>query len=67
MSEKSVALRYECLDAGCDWKVEVGSEHELFEVVNEHMASAHGSFELEDVILDNALATTSQDSVESKG
>ena len=54
------SLRYECFEAGCDWKTEARTERDLIEVVNLHMADAHDSFELEDVIIDNAIAATGE-------
>lgn len=47
-------LRWECLEAGCDAVVTAAGEDELVERVNAHVAAAHGSYELEDVILANA-------------
>jgi predicted small metal-binding protein len=47
-------MRYRCLEAGCEFEIEVDSEEELLERVQSHMAQAHDTFELEDVILDNA-------------
>ena len=55
MSEPETRMRYECLEAGCGWSTEVGSEKELLEVVGAHMADAHDTFELEDVIIDAAV------------
>lgn len=46
--------RYECLEAGCGFEVEVQTEDELIEQVQRHMSEAHNTFELEDVILANA-------------
>jgi predicted small metal-binding protein len=65
MSEEATNLRYECLEAGCDWTTESSSEQELVESVNAHMAGAHNTFELEDVIIDNAAATTVETSTKS--
>jgi predicted small metal-binding protein len=45
---------YECLEAGCDLRMEAENEEELVELVQRHMSEAHNSFELEDVILANA-------------
>jgi predicted small metal-binding protein len=47
-------LNYRCLEAGCDFDRDAGSEEELVEIVQQHMSDAHDSFELEDVILANA-------------
>jgi predicted small metal-binding protein len=49
-----MTLRYRCLEAGCDVEIEAHSEEELLELVHSHMAEAHDTFELEDVILANA-------------
>lgn len=51
-------MRYECLESGCDWTTEADDEDKLVEVVNAHMAEAHDTFELEDIIIANAVATT---------
>jgi predicted small metal-binding protein len=51
-----MSLLYECLEPGCGWKTTAASEEELVREVSEHMAGAHDSFELEDVIIDNAVA-----------
>jgi predicted small metal-binding protein len=66
MNEQPSELRYECLEAGCSWTTEAGSEEQLLDAVNKHMADAHDTFELEDVIIDNAVATTAEGSVEAK-
>ena len=60
MTEQPGGLRYECLEAGCDWKTEAPSEDDLVETVSRHMADAHDTFELEDVIIDNAVAATGE-------
>lgn len=44
--------QYECLDAGCGAIIAAADEQALVEAVQQHMEEAHGSFELEDVILD---------------
>lgn len=49
------ALRFECLEAGCEVVCRGDDEDELVAVVERHMADAHDSFELEDVILANAV------------
>jgi predicted small metal-binding protein len=59
------ATRYECLEAGCDFEVEVSSDEELVDVVQHHMSEAHDSFELEDVILANATRSNGKASAES--
>ena len=44
--------RYECLDGGCGATIVAPDEQALVETVQRHMAEEHGSFELEDVIID---------------
>jgi len=44
-------LRWACLDAGCDAEITAPDEDALLERVHAHIAEAHSSFELEDVIL----------------
>jgi Protein of unknown function (DUF1059) len=47
----AAVLRWQCLEAGCDVSVTAGDEEGLVEAANEHVAAAHDSYELEDVIL----------------
>jgi predicted small metal-binding protein len=47
-----VARQYECLEAGCGAILVAADEETLVEAVQRHMADLHGSFELEDVIID---------------
>ena len=47
--------RFECLEAGCDATIEADDDEALIEAVEAHMAEAHNTFELEDVILANAV------------
>lgn len=42
------------MEAGCTAVVTAESEDELIERVNAHVSEAHGSYELEDVILAGA-------------
>ena len=51
-----MSFLYECLEPGCGWTTTCATEPELVEAVSDHMASAHDTFELEDVIIDNAVA-----------
>ena len=44
--------QYQCLDAGCEMTIVADDESALVEAVQRHMAEEHGSFELEDVIID---------------
>jgi predicted small metal-binding protein len=46
-----VAKRWQCLDVGCGAVVSAGSDEELVEAANAHMREAHGSYELEEMIL----------------
>ena len=46
--------RWECLEAGCETVVTAADEDELIAKVNEHVGAAHGSYELEEVILAGA-------------
>ena len=47
--------QYECLDAGCGAIIVAPDEEALVEAVQRHMADEHGSFELEDVIIDMSI------------
>ena len=47
--------RWECLEAGCQTVVTGADDEELVAKVNEHVQAAHGSYELEDVILAAAV------------
>jgi hypothetical protein len=49
-----VARAWRCLEAGCDEVVVADDDAQLVAAVNRHVREAHGSFELEDVILDAA-------------
>jgi len=46
-----VARRWRCLEAECETEVSASSDEELVEAVNAHVREAHGSYELEEVIL----------------
>ena len=46
-----MAKRWQCLDVGCGAVVLAGSDEELVEAANAHMREAHGSYELEEMIL----------------
>jgi predicted small metal-binding protein len=47
-----MSRQYECLDAGCGAVIVAADEEALVAAVQRHMDEAHGSFELEDVIID---------------
>ena len=49
-----MTLAYRCLDAGCDVEIRAVDESALIEAVQAHMAEAHDSFELEEVVVDMA-------------
>ncbi len=49
-----MTLAYRCLDAGCDVEIRAADEPALIEAVQAHVAEAHDSFELEEVIADMA-------------
>ena len=46
--------RFVCLEAGCEQVIEASNDDELVEAVQEHVAEAHNSFELEEFILAGA-------------
>lgn len=47
--------QYECLDADCGELIVAPDQEALVEAVQRHMADAHNSFELEDVIVDMSI------------
>jgi predicted small metal-binding protein len=49
-----VARAWRCLEAGCRKVVTADDDQQLVVAVNRHMAEAHDSFELEEVVLDAA-------------
>jgi predicted small metal-binding protein len=49
-----MARAWRCLEAGCDAVVVADDDQQLVAAVNRHVAEAHDSFELEEVILDAA-------------
>ena len=46
-----MARQWQCLEVGCGELVTAGSDEELVEAVNAHVREAHGSYELEEMIL----------------
>ena len=46
-----MARRWECLEVGCGAVITAGSDEELVEAANAHVGEAHGSYELEEMIL----------------
>jgi predicted small metal-binding protein len=49
-----MARAWRCLEAGCDAVITAENDDELVAAVDRHVGEVHGSFELEDVILDAA-------------
>ncbi|MGN6168161.1 MAG: DUF1059 domain-containing protein [Solirubrobacteraceae bacterium] len=49
-----------CLEAGCEKVIESKSDEELVRAVQEHVAEAHNSFELDDFILAGATEVDSE-------
>jgi predicted small metal-binding protein len=49
-----MARAWRCLETGCDVTVVADDDQQLVAAVNRHVAEAHDSFELEEVILDAA-------------
>jgi hypothetical protein len=45
---------WRCLEAGCDAVITAEDDEQLVAAANRHVAEAHDSFELEEVILDAA-------------
>ncbi len=56
-----MALAYRCLEAGCDAEICAVDEEALLEAVHAHVADAHDSFELDEVILDVARRGESEE------
>jgi predicted small metal-binding protein len=46
--------QFVCLEAGCETVIEADTDDELIRAVQEHVAEAHDSFELDDFILAGA-------------
>jgi predicted small metal-binding protein len=59
-----MARQYQCLDAGCEAIIVAPDEEALVEAVQRHMADEHGSFELEDVIID--MSTEAEEGKEER-
>ena len=45
-----MAVRWSCVEVGCDWAVTAPYAETIFRLVQRHIAEAHSSFELEDMI-----------------
>lgn len=50
-------LQYRCLEPGCGSVIPAADDEQLIARVSEHMSEAHGTFEMEEVILANASVT----------
>ena len=46
-----MARQWQCLEVSCGSVITAGSDEELVEAANEHVREAHGSYELEEMIL----------------
>jgi predicted small metal-binding protein len=46
-----MARQWQCLEIGCGEEITAESDEELVEAVNAHVREAHGSYELEEMIL----------------
>jgi predicted small metal-binding protein len=51
--------QFVCLEADCEVVIEANSDEELIRAVQEHVAEAHHSFELDDFILAGATEAES--------
>lgn len=47
-----MAKRWTCVEPGCEWSVVVPDVDTAVQRAQEHIASVHGSFELEEMIED---------------
>jgi len=47
-----MAKRWTCVEAGCSWTVVTADSESAVVAAQEHIANAHGSFELEEMIED---------------
>jgi predicted small metal-binding protein len=56
-----MARRFVCLEAGCERVIEARDDEELVRAVQEHVAEAHNSFELEEFILAGATEVDGKD------
>jgi predicted small metal-binding protein len=52
--------QFVCLEAGCEKVIEANSDEELIQAVQEHVAEAHDSFELDEFILAGATEVDSE-------
>jgi predicted small metal-binding protein len=47
-----MAKRWSCVEAGCTWTVVTADSDSAVRAAQEHIATVHGSFELEEMIED---------------
>ena len=52
--------QFVCLESGCDKAIQADSDEQLIEAVQNHVAEAHNSFELEEFILAAATEVDSE-------
>jgi predicted small metal-binding protein len=45
-----MAVRWSCVEVGCDWAVTAADAETIVPLVQAHISEAHDSFELEDMI-----------------
>ena len=45
-----MAVRWSCVEAGCDWQVTAADADAIVPLVQKHIEEIHSSFELEDMI-----------------
>jgi predicted small metal-binding protein len=45
-----MAVRWSCVEAGCDWAVTAPDAETIVPLVQAHIEQVHSSFELEDMI-----------------
>lgn len=53
-------LTYRCLEPDCGWVTTHTSEEALLEATKAHMAEAHDTFELDEIILAGAAVDSEQ-------
>jgi predicted small metal-binding protein len=52
--------QFVCLEAGCETVIAANSDEELIQAVQQHVAEAHNSFELDEFILAGATEVDSE-------
>jgi len=55
-AKEMTTKRYECLELDCDFVYRSDDDDDLVAAVEQHMAEEHDTFELEEVILANAVS-----------